>query len=98
MSAAEGGFREPGEFLVGWCPECRRDVLTYVDEQPSAGIEARRCIHCDEQPSGDLRWIDASGLSELGYAVDAGDAGGGCATCATGGCAAKAGNERGGVS
>ncbi|MET0153894.1 MAG: hypothetical protein ABW298_14965 [Candidatus Binatia bacterium] len=85
MSATAGVFLEAGDFALGRCPECRREVLTYPDDDgPDAG-GVRRCLHCDERLTGELRWIDVGDLEALGYVVDSGEGGGaGCATCATG--------------
>jgi hypothetical protein len=77
-----GVFLETEDFVVGRCPECRRDVLTYPDGDPEG---VRRCIHCDERLAGELRGVDVADLGTLGYEVDGGEgAGGGCATCANG--------------
>jgi hypothetical protein len=94
MSATAGVFLEAGDFALGRCPECRREVLTYPDD----GVDAegvRRCLHCDERLQGELRWVDVGDLEALGYVVDSGeDAGGGCATCATG-CIVRADGSNG---
>jgi hypothetical protein len=82
VTATTGVFLEAGDFAMGRCRECRREVLTYPDGDPDS---LRRCIHCDELVSGELRWIDVADLGPLGYEVDGGEGGGGgCATCASG--------------
>lgn len=94
MTTVAIGFLEAGDFAVGSCRECRRDVLTYPDADPRSGSEARRCIHCDERLTGELRWIDVADLTALGYVIDSGrEDAGGCASCAGGGCAAKSVDE-----
>ena len=84
MSATAGVFLEAGDFALGRCSECRREVLTYPDDD--SGLPGvRRCLHCDERLAGELRRVDVGDLEELGYVIDSGeDTGGGCATCATG--------------
>lgn len=75
-------FLETGDFVVGRCRECEREVLSYPDGGPDG---PRRCIHCDERLLGELRWVDVADLGPLGYEVDGGEgAGGGCDTCASG--------------
>jgi hypothetical protein len=94
MSATSGVFLEAGDFALGRCPECRREVLTYPDDEGDGAPGVRRCLHCDERLTGELRWVDVGDLEELGYVVDAGeDTGGGCATCATG-CVVRPGGSR----
>lgn len=98
MSAVASEFLEAGDFAVGCCRECRREVLAYPDGDPGRGAEARRCIHCDERLTGELRWIDVADLAALGYEIDSGPNGGaGCASCSSGGCAVKSVNERSGA-
>lgn len=85
---------DPGDFAVGRCPECAREVLTYPDGEPSAESETRRCIHCDERLGGVVRWIDAADLEGLGYVVDSGEEdAGGCASCGNGACGVKLRSE-----
>ena len=97
MSATAGVFLETGDFALGRCRECRREVLTYPDDDRSAASGVRRCLHCDERLAGELRWVDVADLEALGYVVDSGeDPGAGCATCATG-CTVRAAGERKGV-
>jgi hypothetical protein len=80
---------EAGDFAAASCPFCAREVLTYPVGDP-ATPEARRCIHCDERVTGELRWVDAADFAALGYDVDSGEAPGGCTSCSTGGCATRA--------
>ena len=48
MSATAGVFLEAGDFALGRCSECRREVLTYPDND--SGLPGvRRCLHCDER-------------------------------------------------
>ena len=96
MRSMRGASAETGDFAVGRCPECDRDVLTYPDgDDPVAG-ERRRCIHCDERLHGALRWIDAADLDALGYVVDSGEErSSGCTSCASGDCGVKPANEKG---
>lgn len=90
MREPEDRCVDHGEFAVAACPECRRDVLTYPVEEGPAGLDARRCIHCDERLHGKLRWIDVADLETFGYVVDSGvDAPGGCTSCENGGCGVK---------
>ena len=94
MSATAGVFLEAGDFALGHCRECRREVLTYPGDDGADGARVRRCLHCDERLTGELRWVDVGDLEALGYVVDSGeDAGAGCATCATG-CTVRAPAER----
>ncbi len=94
MSASAGVFLEAGDFALGRCPECRREVLTYPDDDGPGAGGVRRCLHCGEGLTGELRWVDVADLEVLGYVVDSGeDAGSGCATCATG-CTVRALGER----
>ena len=94
MSATAGAFLEAGDFALGRCSECRREVLTYPDDENGSSPGVRRCLHCDERLAGELRWVDVGDLEELGYVIDSGeDTGGGCATCATG-CVVRAGGSK----
>jgi hypothetical protein len=86
VSATVDPVADEGDFAVGRCAFCERDVLTYPDGDPSAP-GARRCIHCDDRVRGSLRWIDAADLEALGYGVDSGEDPAGCETCANGSCA-----------
>ncbi len=96
MSAAGAVFLEAGDFAVGRCRECRRDVLTYPDGDELREA-VRRCLHCDDRVDGELRWVDVADLDRLGYEVDSGrDEGAGCTSCATG-CAVRAVTETKGV-
>jgi len=93
MSATAGVFLEAGDFALGRCPECRREVLTYPDDD-SDFPAVRRCLHCDEPLAGELRWVDVDDLEQLGYVVDSGEgAGAGCASCAAG-CAVRPGGSK----
>jgi hypothetical protein len=76
------------DFVAGRCEFCAREVLTYPVGDPAAP-EARRCIHCDERMSGEVRSVDAADFAALGYDVDSGEAPGGCTSCSTGGCATR---------
>jgi len=97
MSATSAVFLEAGDFAVGHCRECRREVLTYLDDARPGDEGVRRCLHCDERVGGELRWVDVADLGPLGYEVDSGeDTAGGCATC-TNGCVVRPVNERRGV-
>lgn len=97
MSPTPSVFLEAGDFAVGRCTECRREVLTYPDEVRPGEECVRRCLHCDVRVAGELRWIDMADLGAVGYAVDSGeDAGGGCATCASG-CVVRTPSETRGV-
>ena len=93
MSATAGVFLEAGDFALGRCPECRREVLTYPDaDGGSPGV--RRCLHCDERLAGELRWVDVGDLENLGYVIDSGEVtSGGCSTCATG-CIVRPGGSK----
>ena len=92
MTASAGVFLETGDFAVGRCPECRRDVLSYPDDETT-----RRCLHCDERLTGELRSVDVADLERLGYEIDSGeDAAGGCTSCATG-CVVRSLTEKKGV-
>lgn len=83
-----GELHEANGFGAGRCPECRQEVLTYPEWDPEDGGEFRLCVHCDETIPGEIRWLDGEDLGELGYTVeDPDEAGSGCATCGTGGCA-----------
>ena len=85
MSASHSVYLEAGDFAAGRCAECRREVLTYPDAGGQGAESVRRCLHCDTRIAGELRWVDVTDLEVLGYVVDSGeDAGGGCATCASG--------------
>jgi len=96
MSASPGVFLEAGDFAVGRCPECRREVLTYPDgDEP--GQTVRRCLHCDERLEGELRWVDVADVGRLGYEIDsAPDADAGCTSCASG-CVVRTVTERRGL-
>lgn len=88
MSPEAPALLEAGSFAVGRCRECAREVVTYPDWEGE--VEVRRCLHCDGR-LGDLRRVDAGELEALGYAVRLPDEpdGGGCASCATGGCGVR---------
>ena len=88
MSGSAIEIADAGGFAVGRCGECGREVLSYPDWDAAAGVEVRRCLHCDERLAG-LRWVDAADLEPLGYSVDDAAAESGCASCATGGCRSK---------
>ena len=96
MSASTSVFLEAGDFVVGRCRECRREVLTYPDgDDPREAV--RRCLHCEERVDGELRWVDVADLDRLGYEVDSGqDASGGCTSCASG-CVVRTVTERKGA-
>jgi hypothetical protein len=58
-----------GEFPVGHCARCEKDVLVGVslDER---GEERRRCVHCEaELDPALLRWVSESELDGVGYAA-----------------------------
>lgn len=71
-----------GDFALGGCKVCGREVLSYVDGQD---VEVRRCVHCDTRLGGVLRWIDAGALESAGYGFDVEPAKG-CSSCVRGGC------------
>ena len=54
-----------GEFPVGHCARCEREVLVAV------GVDERqRCVHCDAELDPDLlRWVGDAELERVGYAV-----------------------------
>ncbi|MGH7896577.1 MAG: hypothetical protein ACREQQ_01400 [Candidatus Binatia bacterium] len=91
MSGTASVFLEAGDFAVGQCSVCRRDVLTYSDGE---GSRERRCIHCDQRLGGELRWVDVADLERLGYTLDSDGRGGGCVSCTAGGCATQASPSR----
>lgn len=76
---------EDAEFLVGWCGVCQKDVLTHVELGPT-DEEIRRCLHCDEVITHELKSLGSKELEANGYTiVDArvcGNGGG----CSAGGC------------
>lgn len=77
------------DFAVVRCRPCGRDVLTYPDPQREEP-QLRRCAHCDERASGELRWVGVAELAALGYVLDSGeDAESGCTSCGTGGCGVR---------
>jgi hypothetical protein len=85
---ATGGSADAGGFVVGRCPQCRRDVLSYPEGDDPAAGQTHHCVHCDAILREALRWIDAPGLAALGYVVDSG-AERGCGSCARGGCGVR---------
>jgi hypothetical protein len=89
MSGAASIFLEAGDFALGRCTVCQRDVLTYPDGGGSQESALRRCIHCDQRLGGELRWVDGADLESLGYSFDSDGQGGGCVTCTASGCATK---------
>jgi len=89
MTAAASIFLEAGDFAVGRCSVCGRDVLTYPDGSGPEESTVRRCLHCDQSIRGELRWVDVGDLEVLGYAVETDGQGGGCVSCSTSGCATK---------
>lgn len=71
------------ELAAGWCEFCEREVLAVPDGLDEPVL---RCAHCDERLER-LRAIDEDELDALGYEfVSAERPGGGCTSCATGGC------------
>ncbi len=87
MSGTASVFLETGDFAVGRCSVCGREVLTYPDGAQQSTV--RRCIHCDQSLRGELRWVDVGDLEALGYAIEADGKGGGCVSCSSSGCATK---------
>ncbi len=58
-----------GEFPLGHCARCDKEVLVVVavDER---GEDRRRCMHCEaELDPEDLRWVAEAELERVGYAV-----------------------------
>jgi hypothetical protein len=58
-----------GEFPVGHCARCDRDVLAGIllDER---GDERRQCVHCEAELEPDaLRWVSEAELERVGYAT-----------------------------
>lgn len=98
MSVSWSVFLEAGDFAVGHCGECRREVLTYSGDARPGEDAVRRCLHCDERLVGELRWIDVADLASLGYQIDSGEdeAQGGCTSCASG-CVVRAMKQGGGA-
>ena len=87
MSASPSVFLEAGDFAVGRCSVCRRQVLTYPDGAQQSTV--RRCLHCDQAVGGELRWVDVADLETLGYVLTSDGSGGGCVSCSAAGCATK---------
>lgn len=84
-----GALHAPEDFAIVRCRECERDVLTYPDPRPDEPA-LRRCAHCDERASGELRWVGVADLAALGYVLDSGeDPEKGCTSCGSGGCGTR---------
>jgi hypothetical protein len=96
VTATSPTIEAEGDFVAARCGFCAREVLTYPVGDPAVP-EARRCIHCDERVSGELRSVDAADFAALGYDVDSGEAPGGCTSCSTGGCATRGVTDRRGL-
>ncbi len=86
MSGEASTFLESGDFALGQCGECGREVLSYPDWEDSSEAEVRRCLHCDERLGGELRWVDVADLDSLGYSLDGPEVAKACSSCPTGGC------------
>ena len=78
------------EFLLGYCKDCGRHVLTHVDLGPHDD-EVRRCLHCDAIIASQMQIVSAAELEARGYSVVE------ARTCGNGGgCSAGCGmRERG---
>jgi hypothetical protein len=58
-----------GEFPVGHCAGCKKEVLTAVVPDERGG-ERRHCVHCEaELDPGLLRWVSGEELERVGYAA-----------------------------
>lgn len=73
-------------FLMLYCPDCARDVLSARDLNPQDEL-VDICVHCArqlERAPESARWVGADTLSENGYFVEGHDTpeasrgGGGC--------------------
>jgi hypothetical protein len=56
------------EFLLGYCPACQKDVLTYFDLELH-DHEIRRCLHCDRVITDEIRPMSGADLEASGYTV-----------------------------
>jgi hypothetical protein len=59
-------------FLVIYCTECQREVLSASDLDEHDQI-VDVCMHCDrhlDRNDDSARWVDAHALTEHGYFVD----------------------------
>lgn len=59
-------------FLVVFCSECDREVLTARDLDADDHI-VDVCLHCEttvDRADDSARWVDAHALTEHGYFVD----------------------------
>jgi hypothetical protein len=56
------------EFVLGYCPECAKQVLTHLDLDPG-DEELRRCLHCDAIVTDGLSWATGDDLEASGYAL-----------------------------
>jgi len=53
---------------IGPCPECKRDVLTWIDYDEN-GAERRLCVHCDSVVEADVHLVGEGELAEKDYAL-----------------------------
>ena len=75
--------RLDGDFPVGHCARCEKEVLAGVVLDPH-GDARRCCVHCDaELDPAMLRWVPEVELERVGYAAWREPAG-----CGSGGCGA----------
>ncbi len=56
------------EFVLGWCADCERRVLPYV-ELGEDGAEVYRCLHCDSATLEEMSGASAAEIEEAGYGV-----------------------------
>jgi len=56
------------EFLLGWCGNCGKEVLPYV-EIDAGDREVRRCLHCDAVLDHTLHGATAVQVQEAGYQI-----------------------------
>jgi hypothetical protein len=86
MSGTATELLETGDFALGHCRECKREVLSYPDWEAAGDALVRRCTHCDERLGGELRWVEVGDLESLGYSLESPETERACASCPTGGC------------
>ncbi len=56
-----------GDFPVGHCARCDKDVLVGATLDPHGAVR-RRCVHCDaELDPALLSWVSESELERVGY-------------------------------